>query len=597
MKLKLQSLDPGDYTIGLICALPIEMAATTAMLDELHERPTRQDPRDKNNYILGRIGSHNAVIACLSDGVYGMTAATALIISMLSSYRAIRFGIMIGIGGGVPSTARDIRLGDVVVSKPRGTSSGVVQYDFGKAINGQIVPNASSDKPPKVLLTAMASLAANHIINGNNLSEHLSTMLAKNPNMRKRFCYQGAENDRLYEADYNHVDSCPTCDRCDKTKLIVRPARNTTGPEIFYGTIGSGNLVVKDGVTRDKLASQHGILCFEMEAAGLMDHFSCLVVRGICDYADSHKNKFWQEYAAATAAAYAKELLYTVPASDIEQSSGMLPLATGSTSDTNTDGAHMSPVEAQIPPSPAFILTNRFHLKGSISLASIIPDRRYPNQDALKGDICLEEGRDFSICIDKNFSDFVDSRAKSDSKFKNAIGKLFLSPSVKGIEGDIQVFSEESRVYTLLQPRTVFKRLCSSQNAKAWLGDACTGKKPVFFVVGYRTLLNAKFVGKEIKSPRNRRLPPGIGEATRYNTNGERIYAICYRRVNFEQIKKGDGEILNSTNEWRVFSRHRGTNAEESQVVAADINDQDEIGSNDFGIFPSQFGTELWTGI
>lgn len=50
-----------------------------------------------------------------------------------------------------------------------------------------------------------------------------------------------------------------------------------------------------------------------MEAAGLMDNFPCLVIRGICDYSDSHKNKRWQEYAAATAAAYAKELLSVVP--------------------------------------------------------------------------------------------------------------------------------------------------------------------------------------------------------------------------------------------------------------------------------------------
>jgi hypothetical protein len=46
-----------------------------------------------------------------------------------------------------------------------------------------------------------------------------------------------------------------------------------------------------------------------MEAAGLMDNFPCLVIRGICDYSDTHKKKNWQPYAAATAAAYAKELL------------------------------------------------------------------------------------------------------------------------------------------------------------------------------------------------------------------------------------------------------------------------------------------------
>ena len=66
-------------------------------------------------------------------------------------------------------------------------------------------------------------------------------------------------------------------------------------------------------MTRDKLAKEHGILCFEMEAAGMMDVAQCLVIRGICDYADTHKTKRWQGYAAAVAAAYAKEILLLIP--------------------------------------------------------------------------------------------------------------------------------------------------------------------------------------------------------------------------------------------------------------------------------------------
>lgn len=76
--------------------------------------------------------------------------------------------------------------------------------------------------------------------------------------------------------------------------------------------MASGNQVMKHGKTRDQLAQELNVLCFEMEAAGLMDGFPCLVIRGICDYSDSHKNKRWQEYAAATAAAYAKELLSVI---------------------------------------------------------------------------------------------------------------------------------------------------------------------------------------------------------------------------------------------------------------------------------------------
>ncbi|KAF3221167.1 hypothetical protein TWF106_006492 [Orbilia oligospora] len=225
-----------------------------------------------------------------------------------------------------------------------------------------------------------------------------------------------------------------------------------------------------------------------MEAARLMDQFPCLVIRGICDYADSHKNKGWQEYAAATAAA---------------------PTDTGS-----------SQVD---PPSPTFILTNRFYLKDSISLESIIPDRRYPNQDALAADIRLKKGRDFSISVDRSFCDFINTRANSDLGLKKAIGKIFVSSLIKGFEGDIRVTSEESRVYTLLQPRELFKKLCGSSSVKCWLLEASAGKKPVYFIVGYRTLLNAQFVGKEINSSPSRRLPPGVREATRYKTTGERV--------------------------------------------------------------------------
>ncbi|OSS48405.1 hypothetical protein B5807_07871 [Epicoccum nigrum] len=82
---------------------------------------------------------------------------------------------------------------------------------------------------------------------------------------------------------------------------------------VHYGTIASGNQVMKDAFERDRANAQlGGVLCFEMEAAGLMNTFPCLVIRGICDYSDSHKNDKWQPYAAGIAAAYAKEVLSVV---------------------------------------------------------------------------------------------------------------------------------------------------------------------------------------------------------------------------------------------------------------------------------------------
>jgi nucleoside phosphorylase len=60
-----------------------------------------------------------------------------------------------------------------------------------------------------------------------------------------------------------------------------------------------------------------GVLYVEMEAAGLMDELPCLVIRGICDYADSHKNNRCLPYEAATVAAYAKELLSIIPVQEV----------------------------------------------------------------------------------------------------------------------------------------------------------------------------------------------------------------------------------------------------------------------------------------
>jgi nucleoside phosphorylase len=126
---------------------------------------------------------------------------------------------------------------------------------------------------------------------------------------------------------YNHqdeqVDSCAACDRFGE---IALPPRRSNDPEIHYGTIASGNKVVKDPETRASIVKIAGesCLCIEMEAAGLMQKFPCLVIRGICDYGDSHKNDRWHRYAAASAAAYAKELLSHVPIRQLRASPRLL---------------------------------------------------------------------------------------------------------------------------------------------------------------------------------------------------------------------------------------------------------------------------------
>jgi nucleoside phosphorylase len=307
-----------DYAIGVICALAIEKAAFVAMLDDIHE--TLPDLKgDENSYTLGRIGIHNVIVACLPAGMIGTTSAAVVAKDMMRSF-PIKIGLMVGVGGGVWSKKVDLRLGDVVVSQPEGKHGGVVQWDFGKMESGgEFRRTGSLDKPPKVLLNAVQDIKIKHMTEGSSIGKHLSKMISDKPMMAETFVYQGGEHDRLYQPDYDHPGG-ETCDGCDTGKEVKRlPARLSTAPKIFYGNIASGNEVMKHGLTRDMIAQKEGVICFEMEAAGLMDSFPCLVIRGICDYSDSHKNKRWQPYAAATAAAFAKDLLSLVKKQEVDK--------------------------------------------------------------------------------------------------------------------------------------------------------------------------------------------------------------------------------------------------------------------------------------
>jgi nucleoside phosphorylase len=292
----------------------VELAPVIAMLDVRHKSlPTS---REVNSYTLGSIGGHNIVIAVMPE--IGNNKAATVATQLLNDFKSIRFGLLVGIGGGIPGDdENDIRLGDVVVSKATGTFGGVVQFDKGKIhSNGRFERTGSLGKPLPLLQATVESLKAEHELFGNQISKYLTEMFERFPNMEGKYSYPGMEHDQLFEATYNHKVG-KTCRLCDQNEVAERDLRKNPAPIIHYGTIGSANKVIKDSETRDKLKKDLGILCVEMEAAGLMDDFPCLVIRGICDYADSHKNKRWQPYAAATAAAYAKELLSIIPAQEI----------------------------------------------------------------------------------------------------------------------------------------------------------------------------------------------------------------------------------------------------------------------------------------
>ncbi|MCJ1329241.1 hypothetical protein MMC10_005920 [Thelotrema lepadinum] len=301
-----------DYTVGWICALAIEMTAARAMLDDVHPDLDSQK-NDNNAYIFGRTGKHNVVIAGLPSGVYGTTSATSVTYQMDSSFPSLRIRLMVGIGGGVPGGDTDIRLGDVVVSTSNSKSAAVVQYDFGKLVkDGRLERMGSLNKPPQLLLSAVTKLRVSYDLSGSHILDILSEVKSRWLAVVDKYTHRGHAEDLLFSAGYEHQGSEESCHACGRLKLEGRIPRDAE-PRVHYGPIASANQVMKHAGTRDRLAKELGIICFEMEAAGLMDNFPCLVIRGVSDYSDSHNHYPWQNYAAATAAAYSKELLAAIP--------------------------------------------------------------------------------------------------------------------------------------------------------------------------------------------------------------------------------------------------------------------------------------------
>ncbi|KAH7201033.1 hypothetical protein BKA60DRAFT_657893 [Fusarium oxysporum] len=312
-----------EYTIGWICALTKELIAAKAFLDVLHDLVDNAAINDDNNYTLGSIGKHNVVIAVLPYSQYGLVNAAAALKDMTRTFSNLRAVLMVGIGDGVPCT-KDIRLGDIVVGSVGRNSGGVIQYDYGRAIQGEeFTVTGHLNQPPMTFLTAMSALHARYEMEGHSIDSNIDKALQKYKRLGKKYKRPEVSTDRLYKADFVHEggEGIVCSNSCGDDKLVHRDERdeNENNPAIHCCLIASGNQLMKDALLRDELAAKHGILCFEMEAARLMNHFPCVVIRGICDYSDSHKNDEWQEYAAMAAAAYTKDLLLQVAPSSVQK--------------------------------------------------------------------------------------------------------------------------------------------------------------------------------------------------------------------------------------------------------------------------------------
>ncbi|KAI6389995.1 hypothetical protein MCOR23_009770 [Pyricularia oryzae] len=291
---KLQST---DYHVAWIAPVSdLELLPSRLMLDEEHDAPDYDTAYDDNVYTCGALAGHNVVIATCAPGMTGNVNAGRVTGSMFKTFSSVRMAMLVGIGGGVPRAepsddpTEDVHFGNVVVGWPGDGGPAYIYYDSGRwHTDGEFEVLGTINRPDQMLLNALGKLVSDHEMDRSTFDVH-----------RKR----------LLQSKYNR-----------NSQLVQRPER--TGEEatgfIFHrGRIATGNAVVKDGERRDQIRDQcNGALCIEMEAAGVDAGRPCLVIRGISDYADSHKGDVWRSYAAGNAAVFARELLSKIPPSSV----------------------------------------------------------------------------------------------------------------------------------------------------------------------------------------------------------------------------------------------------------------------------------------
>ncbi|PYI01673.1 purine and uridine phosphorylase [Aspergillus sclerotiicarbonarius CBS 121057] len=301
-----------DFEIAVVCALTLEADAVDALFDHHWDDdgpPYDKAPGDPNAYSTGAIGRHNVVLAHMPG--MGKANAAAVAVNCRSSFPNIKLAVVVGICGAVPFThdGVEIVLGDVVVS------DGVVQYDFGRSLPEGFVQKDtlldSLGRPNteiRALLAKLKGIRHRQALR-SRMADYLKSLRTE-PELAA--AYPGTAHDRLFEAAYRHVRDGMSCDECNCNGPLVsrnRLVEDAPKPAVHFGLIASGDTVMKSGVDRDRIARQKDIVGFEMESAGVWDSFPCIVIKGACDYADSHKSKGWQRYAAATAAACMKAFL------------------------------------------------------------------------------------------------------------------------------------------------------------------------------------------------------------------------------------------------------------------------------------------------
>ncbi|KAJ1326043.1 ankyrin repeat domain-containing protein 50 [Microdochium nivale] len=324
-----------DFSIAIVCALPLEFDAVCLTVDEFWD--TEGDsygraPGDQNLYTTGRIGSHNVVLVLLPG--MGKVSGASTAASLRHSYVNLKLVILAGVCGGIPNPGghREIVLGDVVISQQ------IVQFDLGRQYPGLFVTKDgiqdTMGRPGREIRTLLATIQTEHGLERleNGAARYLSDLqlTAELKGRKATYLYPGTGEDHLFPPEYTHrhkgatdcecfepSSSCPSAARasceklgCDLSKSVSRHRlADRNNIQMFLGNVGSGDTVMKSGEHRDRISSTHNLIAFEMEGAGIWDEMPCIIVKGVSDYADSHKHKLWQPFAAAAAAAATKAVI------------------------------------------------------------------------------------------------------------------------------------------------------------------------------------------------------------------------------------------------------------------------------------------------
>ncbi|KAF5631917.1 ankyrin protein [Fusarium sp. NRRL 25303] len=332
--------DRRAFEIAIICALTLEADAIEALFDHHWEDdgpPSDKEPGDPNAYSTGVIGRFNVVLAYM-PGMGKVNAATVAA-NCGKSFPSIKLALVVGICGVVPfsPTKDEIVLGDVIIS------NGVIQYDLGRQFpEGLVRKDTLLDVPGRPnleirgILTKLQGLRHRRQLSAR--IESFLDVLRQDPELHAE--YPGATEDKLFQAAYRHADDQRSCEQAGcKGDLVARSRLSRTDvpskPAVHFGLMASADTVMKSGEDRDRIASAESVIAFKIEGAGVWDSFPCIVIKGGCDYADSHKSKIWQRYAAATAAAAAKAFLSfwvpsltIVPSNQTSDAQTAIPLRT-----------------------------------------------------------------------------------------------------------------------------------------------------------------------------------------------------------------------------------------------------------------------------